>query len=140
MRVADVADRATAYGMPGRVIDGNDPDAAFEAIAAAVDRARAGDGPTLIEAKTYRLRGHYEGDPQHYREQEEIDEWSARDPVVTFRSRLLDAATATAAELDALEAEVADEVAGALAAALEAPVPTAGDILGGVYANESEAL
>jgi TPP-dependent pyruvate/acetoin dehydrogenase alpha subunit len=134
-RIVNIADRASSYGMPGEIVDGNDPDAALEVISAAVDRARAGRGPTLIEAKTYRLRGHYEGDPQQYREQHEIDEWTLRDPVVSYRKRILARALGTEDEVIALERAAVDEVSAALAGALEAPLPNESDALGEVYAT-----
>jgi pyruvate dehydrogenase E1 component alpha subunit len=135
MRIADIADRASAYGIPGEIVDGNDPDAAFEVISAAVDRARAGRGPTLIEAKTYRLRGHYEGDPQQYRDQQEVEAWTLRDPVVTYRKRILANAVIAEHGLVELEGAEADKVATALAGALQAPLPSESDALGDVYAT-----
>src|SRR5512135_611801 len=87
--VADLAVRASSYAMPGVTVDGNDVLAVYDATKAAADRARSGSGPTLIEGKTYRQRGHYEGDPMVYRSKAEMEEWKGRDPVVAFRSRLL---------------------------------------------------
>ena len=104
--VADLAIRASSYAMPGVTVDGNDVLAVYEATQAAVDRARTGGGPTLIEGKTYRQRGHYEGDPMIYRSKEEMDEWKGRDPVVAFRARLLTEAGIPEAELVAVEQAV----------------------------------
>lgn len=87
--VRDIADRAAGYGIPGMVVDGNDVLAIRETVAAAAGRARAGAGPTLIEAKTYRLFGHSRGDLCVYRTREEEAEWSARDPIIRFRDRLI---------------------------------------------------
>ena len=101
-----VADRASAYGMPGIVVDGMDPVAVHEAVTAAVARARQGEGPTLIEAMTYRFRGHYEGDSETYRTREEVEAWMARDPLVTFPRRLCDEAVADEAQLALIEQEV----------------------------------
>jgi len=82
------ADRAPAYGLPAEVIDGNDVVAVWEATARAVDRARAGNGPTIIEALTYRQYGHSRADPAKYRPQEEVDEWLRRDPLTLLAERL----------------------------------------------------
>jgi TPP-dependent pyruvate/acetoin dehydrogenase alpha subunit len=86
--VEHIADRAAAYGMPGVWFDGNDVLAVYEAAREAVDRARSGGGPTLLEAVTYRLRGHYEGDPQPYRTDVEVSEWREKDPIPRFAARL----------------------------------------------------
>ena len=87
--VANVADRASAYAIPGVMVDGNDFAAVAEASFAAVERARAGEGPTLIEAKTYRTRGHSRSDRNRYRSREEIDEWRARDPIARFEAEIV---------------------------------------------------
>ena len=83
------ADRAAAYGLEPIVVDGNDPDAVYAVAVAALARARAGEGPSLIEALTYRHGGHSRADPGKYRPQDEVDAWMARDPVITYRARLL---------------------------------------------------
>ena len=87
-RIANIADRATAYGMPGVVVDGMDVEAVYAAARTAVTRARAGKGPTLIEAKTYRYRGHSRGDPGGYRAKDEHAAWTAQDPIERLRRRL----------------------------------------------------
>jgi TPP-dependent pyruvate/acetoin dehydrogenase alpha subunit len=87
-RVANVADRAAAYGMPGAVVDGMDVVAVHGVVREAVERARAGGGPTLVEAKTYRFLGHYVGDTDVYRTKEEVAEWRERDPILAFRAKL----------------------------------------------------
>jgi pyruvate dehydrogenase E1 component alpha subunit len=126
----DVADRAPAYGMPGVVVDGQDPLAVYAATRDALARARAGDGPTLIEAKTLRIRGHYEGDRQKYRDDvdaagEEIPD----DPVPRMRE-LVDAGRA-----DALDAEARAEVEAAFDAALAAPRPAPSVVFEDVWAS-----
>jgi pyruvate dehydrogenase E1 component alpha subunit len=136
MRAENVADRAAGLGIPGVIVDGNDPEAAYPAIAAAVTRARDGGGPTLIEAKTYRLKGHYEGDPQDYRERDEISEWAANDPVSTFRDRLVSDERATDEQLAAIDQRVAAEVSDAMEYALGSPKPTVEEIVSDVYAGE----
>ena len=121
------ADRAAAYGLEPIVVDGNDVDAVYEVARTAVDRARAGDGPSLIEALTYRHGGHSRADPGKYRPDEEVAAWKARDPIPAYRARL-EATGVDAATLDAIEAETHDAVAAAEAEARAAPEPSA-DVL-----------
>lgn len=134
LSVPQVADRASAYGMPGVVVDGMDPDAVFEAVAEAVERARTGDGPTLIEAMTYRYRGHYEGDPETYRTAEEVQEWKAKDPLITYPQRLLSSGAATVQWLESTSAEVATEIEAAATTALSGHLPSVDRIHQYVYA------
>ena len=122
--VPRIAIRAVAYGIEAATVDGQDPLAVLHAVAVAVDRARAGRGPTLVEALTYRFREHAEGLRMGpYREADEVAEWETRDPVSLFRTTLLDGGHADAATLDALDAEVTAEVAAAVAFAQAGPVP-----------------
>ena len=120
--VENVADRAAGYGMPGVVIDGMDVVAVYEAVSTAVERARRGDGPTLIEAKCYRLRGHFEGDPEPYRTKEEVEQWRRRDPLVTLTERLQSEGVA-ADRLEEMRARVRKEVDEAADRAMAAPLP-----------------
>ena len=138
--VADLAIRASSYAMPGVTVDGNDVLAVYEATQAAVDRARSGGGPTLIEGKTYRQRGHYEGDPMIYRSKEEMDEWKGRDPVVAFRARLLTEAGIPEAELVAVEQAVQAALDEAVAFAAASPKPTPETALAGVYGETHGGL
>src|SRR5947209_9195900 len=131
--VENIADRAVGYGIPGIVIDGQDVVAVYDAVSTAVDRARSGGGPTLIEAKTYRLRGHFEGDPEAYRTKEEIEEWRKRDPLVRIEERLTGAG-ATDQDLAAVRRKVQQEVDEAAEIALAAPMPQRERLLEGVYA------
>ena len=131
--VADLAIRASSYAMPGVTVDGNDVLAVYEATKAAADRARAGGGPTLIEGKTYRYRGHYEGDPMVYRSKAEMDEWKGRDPVVAFRARLLSEAGLPEAEVTATERAVQSVLDEAVAFAAASPKPAPETALAGVY-------
>ncbi len=103
------ADRAAAYGLDPIVVDGNDADAVYDVAHAAVERARAGEGPSLIEALTYRHGGHSRADPAKYRPAEEVAEWLARDPVPMYRQRLLDDGVAEE-ELAAIERQIDEEV------------------------------
>ena len=130
-RNPEVASRAAAYGVPGVAVDGNDVLAVWQVARAAVARARAGEGPTLIEAKTYRVVGHHEGDPLTgvYRSQAELDAWKLRDPIQNFRQRLTgEFQTATSAELDAIDARVAAVVADAVDFARQSPEPDPADV------------
>lgn len=116
------ADRAAAYGLEGIVIDGNDADEVYLVAAESLGRARAGEGPSLVEARTYRHGGHSRADPGKYRPEEEVREWLARDPIPRYRERLRSLGV-DAAELDRIEAEAAEAVERAVAAARAAPVP-----------------
>jgi 2-oxoisovalerate dehydrogenase E1 component len=134
----DVASRAASYGIPGVSVDGNDVVAMWHAMREASDRARRGDGPTLIEARTYRTVGHHEGDPVlgTYRTQAEFDAWAKRDPVATFRAELRDVlAVATDAELAAIDAVVEQAVQEALEFARAAPEPDTAHVFANVYAE-----
>lgn len=130
-----LADRAAAYGIPGETVDGNDVVAVFEAARAAVDRARAGEGPTLVEAKTYRMKGHAEHDGQSYVPREELEEWRRRDPIERYAERLIAAGDATAFALDAVDRTIEDELDRDVAYALSCPPPSPDHALDGVYAS-----
>jgi acetoin:2,6-dichlorophenolindophenol oxidoreductase subunit alpha len=132
--VPQVADRASAYGMPGVVVDGMDPTAVHDAVATAVERARRGEGPSLIEAMTYRFRGHYEGDPETYRTSDELQTWLDRDPLVTFPRRLVAEGVATQEELDAILAGARAVVDEAAATALLGSKPSPDRIMKYLYA------
>ncbi len=117
------ADRAGAYGLEPIVVDGNDVEAVFDVATTAVARARAGDGPSLIEALTYRHGGHSRADPGKYRPDEEVAAWKARDPIPAYRSFLV-AAGVDETTLDAIDDEVRADVAAAEAEARAAPEPS----------------
>lgn len=116
------ADRASAYGLEPIVVDGNDVEAVYEIAARTIARARAGEGPSLVEAVTYRHGGHSRADPGTYRPDDEVKAWLARDPIPGHRARLVEAGVAEE-ELDRMEEEVKAEVAAAEKAAREAPEP-----------------
>jgi 2-oxoisovalerate dehydrogenase E1 component len=113
---ASLADRARGYGIPHLAVDGNDVEAMTEAMGEVVAERRAGAGPVLLEARTYRLRGHYEGDPERYRSAEEVGVWKDKDPIARARHRLA-ALGVTDEKLAALESDVLAEIEGALARA-----------------------
>lgn len=136
-RVARLSDRAAAYGIPGVTVDGNDLQAVHDAVVAAVDRARAKEGPTLIEAETYRWKGHSKSDKNLYRTKVEIDEWKLRDPIERFEAAVTEAGSLTADELQATRDEarelIRDAVRKANAAADAAPDPE--QLLAAVFAS-----
>ena len=137
--VKDVAERASAYAMPGRVVDGNSFAEVIEAAFDAVDRARRGEGPTLIEAKTYRTRGHSRSDRNKYRTKEEIESWRRRDPILLFESELEARGLVTRAEIEAIAASVESEMAAAIAFATASPAPSPAALMRYVYADEPAA-
>ncbi|HEY4411045.1 MAG TPA: dehydrogenase E1 component subunit alpha/beta [Acidimicrobiia bacterium] len=120
---ADLADRAAGYGMPGVVVDGNDVVAVLAAVGEAADRGRAGEGPTLIEAKTYRMRGHEEASGTDYVPPEELARWAERDPLLRFEAVLDGRGVLPAGEREALRLELSAEVDRRVEAALVAPEP-----------------
>ncbi len=129
------ADRASAYGCPGYVVDGNDVLAVNEAMEKAVARARAGEGPTILELKTYRKYGHSRNDACGYRPKDEEAEWFSRDPVKCFRERLINEGVATDEELTSLEEKLDDEIDASVEYAKNAPLPTLESALCDVYAD-----
>ena len=128
------ADRASAYGLPSINIDGNDVDVVYDTARAALERARSGGGPSLIECKTYRHSGHSRADPAKYRPAGELESWLQRDPVPTYRQRLI-AQGVQEQQLAALEREVLSEVDRATAAAQASPTPTIESAYTNVWAD-----
>jgi acetoin:2,6-dichlorophenolindophenol oxidoreductase subunit alpha len=131
----DVASRAAGYSIPGIVVDGLDALAVFEVAGEAIARARRGDGPTLIEAKTYRFYGHEEGDAATYRTAEEVEAYRARDPITALGEYLTRNAIATGRQLDEITARVQATVTDGYAAAAAAPWPDASETLDDVYVS-----
>lgn len=132
--IKSFADRATAYGMPGVTVDGNDVIAVYGATRLAVDRARSGGGPSLVEVKTFRMRGHAEHDNASYVPPGLQESWAARDPIDRLVAYLLDNRLAGQEALDEIDARVAREIDEGLAHALESPLPDAATQADGVYA------
>lgn len=124
---SSVAARAGAYNVPGEIVDGNDPIAVYETVVEAVERARAGQGPTLIEARTIRLDGHLTHDPQRYRSAGELADAWEREPIGRFRARLEAEGVLDDGEFDDIEAAVEREVADAVEFARESPYPDPAD-------------
>jgi len=138
MAIENVADRAAAYGIPGVAVDGNDVLAVYEAAREAVKRAREGKGPTLMECKTYRHKGHSRFDPATYRPKEEVEEWLKRDPIRRFRARLSEIGVLTEEEANKIQQEVLAKVEEAVKFAMESPYPAPEESLEHVYAREGE--
>jgi pyruvate dehydrogenase E1 component alpha subunit len=133
--IADLAERARSYAMPGRVVDGNDVSAVFGAVATAAARARRGEGPTLLECKTYRHRGHSRSDPATYRPPGELERWLERDPIALLRGRLVGDGTLTAEAAAELDRSAADRIAAAQERAVADPAPAPEQLLTDVYAR-----
>lgn len=129
-----ISDRAAAYGMPGVTVDGNDLLAVYEAVSRAVVRAHAGEGPSLIEAITYRWRGHSKSDANRYRTKEEIEAWKKKCPIKRFRQRLAKAGELTEEEAERIDQEAHAMIDAAVAFAEASPEPALEAIEAGVYA------
>ncbi|MGH9008667.1 MAG: thiamine pyrophosphate-dependent dehydrogenase E1 component subunit alpha [Acidimicrobiia bacterium] len=133
--VEHLSTRAAGYGIPGVTVNGNDAEAMYAAAREAVDRARRGDGPTLLECMTYRFMGHFFGDQMTYMDQEELQAAVAADPVPRLRALLLERGHATEEELAVIEAEAATEADEAVEYALSSPPPDPAELFEDVYAE-----
>src|SRR6202163_2595791 len=133
IKIKNIADRADAYGIPGVIVDGMDFFDVYDRVLQAVERARNGEGPTLLEAKTYRYFGHYEGDAMKYRARDEEQSYRARDPITTFKRKVLAESLLAAAECEAIEKKAVAAVEAAVKAAEEAPLPHPEECLTDVY-------
>ena len=133
--VPNVADRASAYAMPGVIVDGNDLSAVAEASVDAVERARRGEGPSLIECKTYRHRGHSKSDRNRYRTKEEIEQWITKDPIGRFEAEMVEYGILSPSEVEALRAEVEQEIADGIEFAKSSPMPRVEDVTQYVYSD-----
>jgi pyruvate dehydrogenase E1 component alpha subunit len=134
-RVERLSHRASAYGIPGLTVDGNDVEAVHRAMSEAGHRARTGEGPTFLELLTYRLCGHSRSDPGHYRPKEEVDYWKARDPVERYRDRCISEGLLNAAEFDDMRRSVEGELDDAVAFAEASPSPMPEECLDHVFAR-----
>ncbi len=134
MNVNDVATKSKAYDIPGVIVDGNNVLSVFKEAEEAVKRAREGNGPTLIECKTYRWHGHYEGDPELYRSQDEVNQWKKKDPMVLFRSYLLKEIDIANKILDEIDNKVHKEIEDAVRFAKESPDTELSEALTDVFA------
>lgn len=136
--VRDVADRAVGYGIPGVTVDGNDVLAVYEAAREAIDRARRGGGPTLLEAKTYRIKGHFVGDPEKYRDRSEVERWKAKCPILRFEDRLRAEGVLADAEMEAIKAAARREILEAVSFAEESPYPDPDDAFSDLYVSDAQ--
>ncbi len=131
--VENISDRAKGYNMPGETVDGNDVEAIDAAFERALRRAKAGEGPSLIECKTYRWMGHWTGDPQNYRTREEVEDWKKKDPLKRWREKLLAEGIYTEDELDAMLKAADEETEAATQFALNSPNPDPAHVLDDVF-------
>jgi len=136
----DIADRATAYNMPGFGVDGTDLFAVHEAAGEAIARARRGDGPTLIECKAFRYYGHFEGDNLSYYTEEEQAEQKARDPLEKFITRVVDRKLVSKAKLDEIDARVTKVIDEAVQLAEDSPYPDLDEVMTDVYVSYQEVM
>ncbi|MWV29301.1 thiamine pyrophosphate-dependent dehydrogenase E1 component subunit alpha [Aurantiacibacter rhizosphaerae] len=131
-----IGDRAASYAMPGITVDGNDPEAMYGAAKIAIDRAKAGEGPTLIEAMTYRFNGHLLGDDGHYMDKEERQKAIDADPVARLRARLISDGVLSEADADKISADITAQLDEAIAFALDSDFPTLDELRRDVFATE----
>lgn len=135
--IESIAERAQAYGIPGVSVDGNDVMAVYEAASESVNRARQGKGPTIVECMTYRIKGHYIGDPEVYRSKDEVALWQTenKDPIHRFKKRLLEKKVSTQKQIDELDASIQKEVEEAVVFAEKGADPLVQEVTTDVYAN-----
>jgi pyruvate dehydrogenase E1 component alpha subunit len=133
-RIEDLSIRAQSYGVPGVRVDGFDVLAVYEAAVQAVERARRGEGPTLLVTESYRIEGHYAGEPEVYRSREEVAEYRKKDPIPRFRDHLIQEEKASQAELDQIDAEIKQEMVDAVKFAQESPQPDPSTATDYIYA------
>ncbi len=139
--VENIADRATGYGIPGVVVDGNNVFAVYEAAQAAVEHARSGGGPTLLETKTYRIKGHFVGDPEMYRTREEVQQqFETNDPLNNFKQAVLNANSLTEKDLEEIETAVQAAIEEAVDFARESPFPKPEELFEDLYVEGGETL
>lgn len=134
MNIEHISTRAVSYDIPGVTVDGNDLLAVYDEVSKAATRARAGDGPTLIESSTYRWRGHSKSDRLVYRTKEELEDWKAKDPIPRFTRRLIENDMLTEDEAEAIEARAYQTIEDAVAFSDQSPEPDVATIMDGVYA------
>jgi pyruvate dehydrogenase E1 component alpha subunit len=138
MAIANVADRAKAYGMPAETVDGNDIEAVYRAASGAIHRARGGEGPTFIECKTMRMHGHSEHDSAKYVPRELLEEWKGKDPILRAELRLRELGYAEDSTFMEVGERVKKEVEAGLEFAEASPLPEGPEALEGVFATPDE--
>lgn len=134
-KLVDIAERAKAYDMPGIVVDGNDVEAVYHVVKDAADRGRRGEGPTLIECKTYRHYSHFTGEPDTYRPKEEVSEWKAKDPIKRYHAKIICEGIMDEAGLKAIQKEIEKELDLAVEFAEKSPKPRPESALDDIYAE-----
>jgi len=134
-KITDIAKRAQGYGIPGITIDGNDPDIVYAIVKEAVDKARSGGGPSLIECKTYRHLTHFTGEPDTYRPKDELDDWIAKDPLVIYPRKLTDEGVIADSEYENMRQCAKQTIEEAVAFAKKSPKPALDSVLTDVYAK-----
>lgn len=132
-----IAERAKAYNIPGVTVYGNDPLEVYEAVKKAVEYAREGNGPSIVECMTFRMRGHYEGDPAAYSPKEVTEDWAKKDPIDSFKAYLLKEGY-DEKELTAIEEAMDIEIEAAVQFALESPFPDPSEVTTDVYSSDNE--
>ena len=135
IRDTPISERAAGYGIPGVTVDGNDLDAVHEAVSAAVTRARAGDGPTLVENVTYRWKGHSKSDKNLYRTREEIAEWRAQDPIIRFEASIREAGLLSDEDIQHTRTQALEDMRSDVREANAAPDADPSDLLDAVFAR-----
>jgi len=133
-KLTNLSDRAASCGIPGTTIDGNDVLTVYEEVGNAIAKARKGEGPSMIECKTYRHYGHFCGDPQTYKSKAEVEEWLKKDPIPSFENKLIKMGIFTQADADAIRQGMRDELDQAVKFAAESPYPAPEEALEDVYA------
>jgi len=133
-KITDLSVRASSYGIPGVRVDGNDVLAVYQAASSAIERARRGEGPTLLVTETYRIEGHYAGEPQVYRDRSEVDAWRQKDPITRFRQHLVEESGISKQEIEAIDADSLVQIEKAVEFALESPEPDASTAMCYIYA------
>ncbi len=138
--IKDISVRAKAYNMPGVTVDGNDAVAIYKAASEAIQRARKGEGPTLIECKTYRQRGHFEGDPAPYKPKEEQEAWIKKDPIPRFEKYLLENRVLSEDKIDKMKKSVDEQIKEAVDFAMNSPEPELNSVFEDVYSDIKEGV
>ncbi len=135
MAIENISERGAAYGIPGVTVDGNDVAAVYDAVQAAVDRARAGEGPTLVENLTYRWKGHSKSDKNLYRTKEEIAEWRSKDPILRFEAQVREHSLLSDEEIQSVRTQAMEQMRDAVRTANAAPDADPSDLLDAVFAT-----
>jgi TPP-dependent pyruvate/acetoin dehydrogenase alpha subunit len=137
INVKNTSERAKAYGIPGVTIDGNDIMAVYETMSQAAQRARSGDGPSLIEAKTFRIAGHFVGDPEHTRNTKEVEKWRKKCPIKRWQKVLTDEGVLNSSNIEKIESQIQAELENAVKYAKELPYPMPSEALKNIFSGDN---